>query len=206
MLKRMAEARAENRTRFLPYKVAREYKLFGKDKQNPKSTVLVELAFVPPNSKQYVIKQSTGSAALGERIVRKMLEGEAEAMKRSTDTDLSTANYDFQFVRQDEANGQPCYVLQQIPKRRDKQLLHGTLWIDAKTFRVQRFTGEPTKAVSWWLREAQIEFTYGLVGAMWLQIESKSSATVRIFGPYTMVSRDLEYHFDEPGGTSSIRK
>src|SRR3954452_22405803 len=86
ILTRMEAARAENRARFRSYEVKREYKLFGKETQKPKSHVIAAVTFVPPNSKKYVIQQSLGSAALGERIVRQMLDGEAEAVKDYADT------------------------------------------------------------------------------------------------------------------------
>jgi hypothetical protein len=204
ILGRMEHARVENRARFRPYQVTREYRLFGKEKQKPKSEVIAAVTFVPPNSKKYVIQQSKGAAALGERIVRQMLDGEAEAVKHFAATDISAANYDFRFVREDSLNGRRCYVLDQIPKRKDKHLLHGAIWVDAKTYMLHRFTGEPSQAPSWWLRGARIEFNYGDVDGMWLQTGSESSANVRIFGLYTMTSRDVEYHIGAPGAQAEF--
>ena len=43
IITRMSEARAENRAKLRHYKLTREYKLFGKDKENPKSQVIAEL-------------------------------------------------------------------------------------------------------------------------------------------------------------------
>ena len=57
------------------------------------------------------------------------------------------------------------------------------------------------------LREAHIEFNYGDVDGMWLQTASEASAIVRIFGPYTMVSRDVEYRIgaQEAQGRSVVQ-
>jgi hypothetical protein len=202
ILHHMEEARAENRAHFRPFKVSREYKLFGKEKQKPKSQVIAAVTFVPPNSKKFVIQQTQGSTALGEHIVRQMLDGEAEAAKHYTDTDISAANYDFRFVREENLNGQRCYVIEQIPKRKERTLLHGTIWVDAKTYRLHRFMGEPAKAPSWWLKDSRIEFNYGEVDGMWLQTGSEASANVRFFGPYTMSSRDVEYRIGVTGAAN----
>jgi hypothetical protein len=207
ILTRMEEARAQNRARFRTYEVTREYRLFGKEKHKPKSEVIAAVTFIPPNSKKYVIRQTHGAATLGEHIVRQMLDGEAEAVNNYAATDISVANYDLKFVREDELRGRHCYVLEQIPKRNDKHLLHGTVWVDAETYMLHRFMGKPSKAPSWWLREAHIEFNYGDVDGMWLQTGSEASAIVRIFGPYTMVSRDVEYRIgaQEAQGRSVVQ-
>jgi hypothetical protein len=126
-----------------------------------------------------------------------MLEGEATAVEEYGSTDVSAANYDFRFIREEEVNDQHCYVLDLVPKRKDKNLLRGRIWVDAKTYLLRRFDGEPAKAPSWWLREPHIAFVYGDVSGMWLQTGSESRANVRIFGPYTMVSRDVRYQVGE---------
>ena len=74
---RMGQARAENRASFRPYVVTRDYKLFGKNRNSSKSQVVAEVTFVPPTSKKYAIQRTQG-AGLGEKIVRRMLEGEVE--------------------------------------------------------------------------------------------------------------------------------
>lgn len=194
---RMGEARAENRTKLRPYKVTREYKLFGKEKQKPRSEVIADLSFVPPNVKKFTIQSSSG-AALGERIVRQMLEGEVTAVEQYGSTDITAANYNFRFVREEDVDGQRCYVLDLVPKRKDRTLLRGSIWVDARTYRLHRFDGEPAKGPSWWLKEPHIALVYGHVGGMWLQTGSESRANVRIFGPFTMVSRDVRYQVGEP--------
>ncbi|MGH9661004.1 MAG: hypothetical protein ACRD96_20825 [Bryobacteraceae bacterium] len=204
IIARMGEARAENRARFRPYKVTRHYKLFGKEKLKPKSHVIADVSFVPPNSKKFAIQQNHGSG-LGERIVRQMLEGEAEAVKQYSATDISPANYEIQFLREEEVNGQFCYVLALVPKRKDRNLLRGNIWVDARTYMPHRFIGEPAKAPSWWLRDSRIAFVYGDVSGMWLHTSSESSANVRIFGPYTMTSYDAEYQVGEPGALGQVR-
>ncbi len=73
ILTRMAQARTENRTRLRPYQVTRDYRLFGREKQTTKSEVIADVTFVPPDVKQFAIRQARGMA-LGESIVRQMLE------------------------------------------------------------------------------------------------------------------------------------
>ena len=137
---RMAQARAANRHRFRPYVVTREYKLFGKERQNTKSQVTAEVTFVPPDSKKYAFQKSSG-AGLGGRIVGRMLESEAEIAKDYSSTDISPNNYDFRFIREEELAGRRCYVLELNPRRKEKNLVRGNIWVDADTYLVHRTEG-----------------------------------------------------------------
>ena len=192
----MAQARAENRARLRPYIVTREYKLYGKERQATKSEVVADVSFVPPDSKEYTIQQINGSG-LGKMIIGRMLAKEAEVTKDSGATDISPDNYDLRFIREEEVSGQRCYVLQLLPRRKDKNLLRGNIWVDANTYLLRRTEGQPAKAPSWWLRDVRIALHYGDVGGMWLQTASEATAHVRILGPCTMVSRDVKYEITE---------
>jgi hypothetical protein len=192
----MAQARAENRARLRPYIVTRNYKLFGKEESKAKSEVIADVAFVPPDSKEYTIQETIGSG-LGQMIVRRMLAKEAEVTKDSGATDISPDNYDLRFIREEAVSGQRCYVLELLPRRKDKNLLRGNIWVDADTYLLRRTEGQPAKAPSWWVRDVRIALRYGDVGGMWLQTASEATAHVRILGPCTMVSRDVKYKITE---------
>ena len=189
----MAQARAENRTRLRPYSVTRDYRLFGDERQTARAEVIARVTFVPPGLKHFVIQHASG-LGLGERIVRQMLESEIGIVKNYESTDLSTANYDFRFLREEELEGQPCYVLEIHPRRKDKILLRGQIWVDSTTYLLHRTEGEPARAPSWWLKNARVVLVYSDVGGMWLQTSSESSAEVRFLGRHTMLSRDVEYN------------
>ena len=189
----MMQARSENRARLRPYSVTRNYRLFGKEKQTARSEVTARVTFDPPGIKQFVIQHASGMG-LGERIVRQMLEHESEIGRNHSSTDLSPANYDFRYLREEELDGRRCYVLAMTPRRTDKSLLRGQIWVDATTYLVHRTEGEPARSPSWWLKDARLALVYSDVGGMWLQTSSESSADVRFLGRHTMVSRDVEYN------------
>jgi hypothetical protein len=170
--------------------------MFGKDRQANKADVMANVAFVPPNAKQYTIRQAKG-AGIGERIVREMLDHETDVAKNLNSTELSPDNYDFRLVREEDAGGYRCYVVQLLPRRTETNLLRGNVWLDTTTYLPRRTEGVPAKNPSWWLRDVRIELEYGDVGGMWLQTSSESSANVRLFGLVTMVSRDVEYDMSQ---------
>ena len=201
IIARMAEARAENLACFRPYVVTRDYRLFGKDRERTKARVLADMTFTPPDAKQYAIRQATGSG-LGKRIVRRTLAGEVDIAKDYALTDFSADNYDFRFTRAENVGGRCFYELELLPRREDKHLLRGSIWIDAATYLPRRVEGEPAKSPSWWLRKVNITLLYSDVSGMWLQTSTEATAAVRILGPHTLISRDVEYRITEPVAAS----
>lgn len=192
----MAQARAENQAHFRAYIVTRDYKLFGKETATTKSQVIADISFVPPATKTYTI-QTTNGSGFGETVVRRMLMSEVEIARDYTATEFSPDNYNFRFILEENAGGRRCYVLELLPKRKDKNLLQGKIWVDAGTYLPQRIEGAPIKIPSWWLRSLRFELSYGEVGGMWLQTALEATATVRILGPHTMVSRDVKYQLGD---------
>jgi hypothetical protein len=204
IVERMARARADNRSRLRPYVVTRDYALFGKEKNTTTSEVTAQLTFVPPNSKKYNILQRSGSG-LGERLVRRMLDGETTIVKEYSSTDISPDNYDFRFSGEESVSDRRCSVIEILPKRATKTLLRGTIWVDAATYLLHRMEGEPAESPSWWLRDARITFFYSDVKGMWLQTASEFTTHVRIFGQHTMISRDVKYETAAvPGAAATL--
>ena len=199
----MIQARSENRARLRPYSVTRDYRLFGGERQTARSEVIARVTFDPPGIKQFVIQQASGMG-LGERIVRQMLEHETEIGKNNASTDLSLANYDFHYLREEELDGQRCYVLEILPRRKDKTLLRGEIWVDSVTYLLHRTEGEPARSPSWWLKDARVVLAYSDVGGMWLQTSSESTAEVRFLGRHTMLSRDVEYNMSTLAASTGL--
>lgn len=193
IIPQMIQAQVENRSHFLPYVATREYELFGWDDHNQaKSRVVAEMIVAPPDSKQYTVTSTSGSA-WGEQVVRKMLEGEVVLAKDSGSTDITNDNYEFRFMREDVMSGRRCYVLELLPKRKSKNLLRGTIWVDASTYLLNRVEGRPAKSPSWWLKDVRIVLVYGHVGPMWLQTSWEATANVRIVGQSTLSWQNLRY-------------
>lgn len=198
IVQRMAKARADNQAMLRAYTVKRHYTLFGKDRQDAQARVLVQISFTPPSAKKFVIQESSGTG-FGERAVRQMLENETAIVKNHDSTEMSLANYEFRLEREEKCGGQRCFVLAITPRRKDRTLLVGRIWVDTATYLLHRTEGEPAKGPSWWLRESSIVFTYGDVDGMWLQTASESKANVRFVGRYTMFSKDVEYTLIKAG-------
>lgn len=192
----MEQAQAQNRAALRSYTVKRDYQLFSGDSAQPGSEVVAQVDFLPPATKKYQIIDTKGSTR-GEHVVRHILDHEAEMTKDHQDTAVNTSNYEFQFSGVQDLNGHRCYVLDMFPKRKEKQLMQGKVWVDADTYLIRREEGTPAKLPSWWLKSLHIVLQYGDVNGMWLQTASQGSADVRVFGMHTLRETALSYSTGE---------
>jgi len=134
--------------------------------------------------KNFVVVKEEGSKLLLNRVIRKALESEQEAageeMRRHSE--LTEANYDFQFLARDEAEGRAFFVLQASPKRKDKYLFDGKIWIDCADYAIARMEGQPAKNPSFWITSATISHFNRSVNGIWLPSRNESTSKVRFGG------------------------
>ena len=74
-------------------------------------------------------------------------------------------------------NGHRCYVLELLPRRNAKNLLHGNIWVDPNSYLLHRAEREPAKGSSWWLGDVRIVLRFGYVGEVWMQTSSETAAS-----------------------------
>jgi hypothetical protein len=152
---------------------------------------MAQINFVPPDMKTYKIIQARGNSR-GEKIVRELLDKETESAKKGLGSEITRANYDFVFLRQENFGVVPEYVLRIVPKRKDKYLLRGQIWVDASTFRIRRIEGVPAKSPSLWIKGIHITLQYAELGGMWVPISFDAIATVRFLGEYTLAGLNIK--------------
>jgi hypothetical protein len=185
ILQRMEDTLHRDPAQSRPYEVTREYKVFrGYDPQST-SEVLAQINFVPPDVKTYKILRTRGNSS-GERLVRAILEGEIESSQNKHSREISRANYDFVLLRRQDFGVVPEYVLGIFPKRKEKYLLRGQIWVDASSFRIRRIEGVPARSPSFWLKDIHITLQFAQLGDMWIPVTFDSIATVRFLGQYTL--------------------
>jgi len=143
------------------------------------------------NLKTYKIIQTRGNSR-GEKIVCELLDRETESAKRELGSEITRANYDFVFLRQENFGVIPEYVLRIVPKRKDKYLLRGQIWVDASTFRIRRIEGVPAKSPSLWIKGIHITLQYAELGGMWVPVSFDAIATVRFLGEYTLAGLNIQ--------------
>jgi hypothetical protein len=191
ILQRLEEVQHQDPAQSRPYEVRREYKVFRGYDQQPTSEVIAQINFVPPDMKSYKIIQTRGNSR-GEKIVRELLDRKTESAKKGLGSEITRANYDFVFLRQENFGVVPEYVLRIVPKRKDKYLLRGQIWIDESTYRIRRIEGVPAKSPSLWIKGIHIILQYAELGGMWVPISFDAIATIRFLGEYTLAGLNIQ--------------
>jgi hypothetical protein len=122
------------------------------------------------------------------------LEQEIVSAKQGHRSDISRYNYDFVFLREQDFGVVPEYVLHIIPKRKERGLLLGDIWVDANTFHIRQVVGVPLKNPSIWVEDLHITVQFAAVNAMWIPVSVDAIATIRFLGTYTLSGLDLLPH------------
>jgi hypothetical protein len=191
ILQRMENVQQQDPAQSRPYEVTREYKVFHGDDKQPTSEVTAQIDFAPPDMKTYKITLARGNAR-GETMVRELLDRETESAKKGSSSQIRRSNYDFVVLRQENFGVAPEYVLRIVPKRKDKYLLSGQIWVDASTFRIRRIEGVPAKSPSIWIKGIHVTLQFAQLSGMWLPTSFDAIATVRFFGQYTLAGLDMQ--------------
>ena len=69
-----------------------------------------------------------------------------------------------------------------MPKRLDKYLFGGTVWIDAHDYAVVRIAGHPAKSLSFWIERADFVREYQKIDGFWLSKKDETFVKVRMNG------------------------
>ena len=190
ILDSLERTREQNPALSRPHEVTRKYKVFKGDDLKPISDVTTQISFTPPDIKTFKITDVQGSPR-GKKIVSAILEQEIASAKEGHQHDISRSNYDFVFLREQNFGVVPEYVLHIIPKRKEKGLLLGDIWVDAKTHRIRQIIGVPLKTPSFWIKDLHITVQFAAVNGMWIPVSVDAIATVRFLGIYSLSGLNL---------------
>jgi hypothetical protein len=68
------------------------------------------------------------------------------------------------------------------PKRTDKYLFEGKVWIDTEDYAVVRIVGHPAKKVSFWIERVNFVRKYQKIDGFWLPQKDETHVQVRMYG------------------------
>jgi hypothetical protein len=147
-----------------------------------RAEMIVNVKFVPPGKKEFVIQSATGSKLIIDRVFKKLLEAEEEESNPKIErrSALTDANYRFTLIGEKNGFSGAAYVLEVEPRRKDKFLYHGRIWVDAGDFAVVRLEAKPSQNLSFWTRRADIVEVYTKVSDFWLPAHNHSVAAIRL--------------------------
>jgi len=181
-----------------------QYRGFPSDRD---AEMVVNVTYHAPNSKEFHVVSETGSKFIIEHIFKKLLEGEREANNEENrrHTALSTENYDFTSAGYEAAPDGGQYVLNLLPKTKNKFLYRGKIWVDAADFAVVRIEGEPAKNPSFWIKETGVQHRYVKVNGFWLPAENHTESVIRLGGTATLSIEYKDYSVTKSAPATAAR-
>jgi hypothetical protein len=146
--------------------------------------MVVDVKYKSPETKEFIILSETGSKLLIERVFKKLLQSEKDALveENPRDTTLNRDNYKFAQVGYENTPSRALYVFSVEPRTKNKFLYRGRIWVDAEDFAVVRLQGEPAKNPSFWTKDTKIEQTYAKVSDFWFPALNRSTTNIRLGG------------------------
>jgi hypothetical protein len=144
----------------------------------------VRMTYTSPGHKTFEVLSERGLSIVRQRVLRKMLEAEEEASRDETreSTQISPRNYDFQLAGSEMQQGRPAYVLAIAPKRVNKFLMRGRIWVDCEDFAIVRVEAAPALTPSVFIRNIHVVQQYMKVGPVWLPLYNHSMSDSFFFG------------------------
>lgn len=168
--------------------------------------MVVDVKYQAPGSKTFTIRSATGSELIIDKVFKKLLEAEQEALateaqKRSA---LNSDNYDFTMAAYEITPSGSMYVLKVDPRTANKFLYRGRIWVDAKDFAVVRLEGEPAKNPSFWTKNSEIEQEYMKVKDFWLPARNHCVTLIRLGGRAELTIEYNDYQITAAEGVGDV--
>jgi hypothetical protein len=137
-----------------------------------------------PDKKTFVVTSEKGSLLVRRLALNPLIASEIEtaAGKQHHDSAISPANYTLEPLGEQQVGPYQCFVALAIPKRKDKYLFEGKVWIDIEDYAVVRIEGHPAKKLSFWIDRADFVRQYQKIGSFWLPQRDMTLVQVRLYG------------------------
>ena len=181
-----AELIAHNEGRsaaLLDYTVLRTYQVIDL-KGKVHAQEIGRMEYRAPDKKSFVVTSEAGSGLIRHLALNPLIASEIEAAagKEHHDSAITAANYTFELMGEQQVGPYHCFVAQAVPKRRDKYLFEGKVWIDTNDYAVVRIEGHPAKKLSFWIERADFVRQYQKIDRFWLPQEDETFVQVRLYG------------------------
>jgi hypothetical protein len=183
VLAELAIHNEERRTALHDYTVLRTYQVVDL-KGKVHAEEIGRMEFSSPDKKTFTVTAESGSGAVRHMALNPLINSEIEAAagKEHHDSAISTDNYSLNLLGEQQLGPYRCFVAEAVPKRKDKYLFEGKVWIDVNDYSVVRIEGHPAKKLSFWIQRADFVRQYQKIDGFWLPEKDQTLVQVRLYG------------------------
>jgi len=142
-----------------------------------------QIEYHAPDKKTFVVTSENGWGATGHFVLDQLIASEIEATAGGDDRDssITPANYKLEPLGEQQVGAFHCLVARAIPKRKEKDLFEGTIWIDVQDYAIVRIEGHPVKRPSFWIAREEFVRQYQKIDGFWLPQKEETLVHVRLY-------------------------
>jgi hypothetical protein len=194
---KMMQFDAQRQSELTGYVATRHYVAVNKSRR---AEMVVHLTCDGNGVKQFTVLGEDGSGSIRKHVFSKLLSEETEASRRGTrnNTRLTPENYKFQVIGIETLETGPAYVLSAAPKKENKYLINGKIWVDENDYSIVRIEGQPARNPSFWVHSVHFVHTYEKVGPFWFASSTHTTSEIRIFGESELTIESSNYTLNPP--------
>jgi hypothetical protein len=190
----LAAHNVQRKTALHHYSVLRTYQVIDL-KGKVHAGEVGRMEFIAPDKKTFTITSESGSALVRNMALNPLIKSEIEtaAGKEHHDSAISADNYSLNLSGEQQVGPYRCFVAEVLPKRKDKYLFEGKLWIDVDDYSVVRIEGHPAKKLSFWIQRADFVRQYQKIDGFWLPQKDQTLVQVRLYGKKVLTIDHQDY-------------
>ena len=183
IVSKMLAENQRRKDRLQSYTVVRKYEIRTQEGKVGAESV-VRMEYRAPDVKMFEKTSEKGSGVVRRMVFDRLMDSESESAsgQQRQESALTPANYDFRYTGEEDIGPYHCLVLQVVPKRKDKYLFEGKIWIESHDFAVVKIEGHPAKKLSFWINQADFVREYQKVDEFWLPLRDETLVEVRVYG------------------------
>jgi outer membrane lipoprotein-sorting protein len=195
---RIRDARLQQYTAMRTYAVTS-----GKGKIYAQEVVRVD--YQAPDRKSFHTESEEGSGLVRNMVLKRLIESESDTSsgRAHHDSAIKPANYEFNLLGEQDVGPYHCLVAEATPKRKDKYLFEGTVWIDTEDYAIVRIAGQPAKSLSFWITRADFMRQYQKIGEFWLPAKDETLVHVRLYGKKILTIDHRDYAINGGAGETT---
>ena len=165
------------------YSAVRTYEIRNLQGKLAAQTV-VRVDYEAPDKKTFNKTFERGSGIVRHLVFDRLIqsEGETSSGREHHNSAIAEANYAFALVGEEDVGPYRCFVLTATPKRKDKYLFEGKIWIDAVDFAIVKIAGQPAKKPSFWINRAEFVREYQRIDGFWLPFRDETFVELKLYG------------------------
>jgi hypothetical protein len=154
-----------------------------------------QMEYQAPDKKAFATTSESGSGIVRRLALNPLIASEIDAAsgKQHHDSAITPENYSLELLGEQQLGPYRCILARATPKRADKYLFEGKVWIDTQDYAVVRITGHPARKVSFWIERVDFVREYQRIEGFWLPLKDETHVQVRMYGQKVLTIDHQDY-------------